>query len=150
MKQVIILTLLFSFATASFGQQTVQRQPLTKTDYLQKSKNKRTIGRILLIGGTALIITSFVIPKGELVDDCALVGLYGCADEYKNDNLRMSLFFVGVASDLASIPFFIASKKNRRKANAASVFLKMEKAAVLHQTVVRNQSFPAVSVRISL
>jgi hypothetical protein len=144
MKQAIILTLFISFATASFGQQTVQSQPLTKTDYLQKSKNQKKTGRILLIGGTALLITGFVIPKGELVEE----GFWLIPDEYKNDNIKAAFILAGVASDLASIPFFIASKKNRRKANAASVFIKMENATVLQQAVVRNQSFPALGIKI--
>jgi hypothetical protein len=146
MKQAIILTLLFSFATASFGQQTAQRQPLTKTDYLQKSKNQKKTGQILLIGGTALLITGIVFPKGDLVQE----GFLYIPDEYENDGIKAVLILAGVTSDLASIPFFIASKKNRRKANAASAFIKMEKAAVLQRTVVRNQSFPALGIRIGL
>jgi hypothetical protein len=149
MKQVIILTLLFVFATSSFGQQTVQRQPLTTTDYLQKSKNQKKTGRILLIGGTGLIITSFVIPRGDLVYDGICVGAY-CSDEYKNDNLKTALFLVGAASDLASIPFFIASKKNKKRAMNVSTSLKMEKTQVIQYTAFVKKSYPALSVKICL
>ena len=69
---------------------------------------------------------------------------------YANDEIKIGLILAGVTTDLASIPFFIASKKNRHKANAASAFIKMEKAPVLQQTVVRNQSFPALGIRIGL
>ena len=149
MKQVIILTLLFVCATSSFGQQTVQRQPLTTTDYLQKSKNQKKTGRILLIGGTGLIITSFVIPRGDLVHDGICVGPY-CSDEYKNDNLKTALFLVGVASDLASIPFFIASKKNKKRAMNISTSFDLERAKVIQHATFVNKSFPALSVKIRL
>lgn len=123
MKQAIILTLLFSFATASFGQQAVQKQPLTKNDYLQKSKNQKETGRVLLIGGTALVIAGIVTPKGELVKE----GFFYGTDRYANDGVKWGLILAGVTTDLASIPFFIASKKNRKKQMLLPLLLKWKR-----------------------
>ena len=70
MKQVIILMLLFVFATTSFAQQlSDSKHALTKTDYLEKSKKQKKAASILLAGGAGIIITSFIIPKGELLHD---------------------------------------------------------------------------------
>ncbi len=51
-------------------------------------------------------------------------------------------------SMLGSIPFFIASSKNKRRANAVSAFVQIEKMPVFQGT--GNQSFPAMGVRLSL
>ncbi len=127
MKQLIFLTLLFAFAKACFSQQTVQKQPLMKKNYLQKSTSQKKTASILLFGGAGLIATSFIIPRGELenIDNCLGWGVPGvyCNSKYKNDGIKTAFFIVGGASALGSIPFFIASRKNQRKANAASVFI---------------------------
>jgi hypothetical protein len=149
MKQVIILTLLFAFATASFGQQNVQKQPLPQAEYLEKSKKQKKAGSILLAAGAGLIITSFIIPRGELVHDGICIGMY-CSDKYKNDGIKSAFFIAGGISALGSIPLFIISGKNKKKANAASVFIDMENTPVLQLTKIRNQSFPAVHLKIGL
>lgn len=149
MKRITTFTLLFAFATTSFSQHTVQKQPWTKADYQQKGKNQKKIGTVLLLSGAGLIATSFIIPRGELTYDGICVGPY-CDDHYKNDGLKAGVFIAGGISALGSIPFFIASHKNKKEANAPSVFIKMEKAAVLQQGVIRNQPFPSMGMRISL
>ena len=57
---------------------------------------------------------------------------------------------LGFLSTLGSIPLFIASGRNKRKANAATTFFKMEKTPVIQQTGFAYQSYPAVSVKIRL
>ena len=145
MKQVIILILLFAFATASFGQQTIQKQP-SQVDYLKKSKNQKTAALILLAGGAALVVTAFAIPEGEPTE----FDPYCFCTTHKNDGVKGAFVLGGVLSMVGSIPLFIVSGKNKRKAKAASVFINIERARVLQQAVVRNQSFPAVGLKISL
>jgi len=140
--------MLLIIAANSFSQQTNPQQKTVSKDFLKKSKNQKKVGRILLIGGTGLLITSFVIPRGDLVHDGICVG-YFCSDEYKNDNIKTALFLVGVASDLASIPFFIAAKKNKKRAMNVSTSFKMENAPVIQHTAFVNRSLPAFSVKIS-
>ena len=149
MKKIIISTVLLAFATASFSQQTVQKQPLTQTDYLQKSKKQKKTGSILLAVGAGLIVTSVVIPRGELTYDGICIGAF-CSDKYKNDGIKSAFFIAGSISALSSIPFFIASSKNKKRAKVASVFINMERAPVLQATEIKNQSFPALGLRISL
>ena len=38
---------------------------LTKQDYLEKSKNKKTAAWLFLAGGSAMVITGLVISEGE-------------------------------------------------------------------------------------
>ena len=150
MKSIITLTLLFVLATTSFAQQlSVSKHVLTKTDYLQKSKRQNKTGLVFLTAGAGLIITSVVIPKGELVEDNGCIGPY-CDTKYKNDGLKSGFFIAGGVSALGSIPFFIASGKNKKKANAASAFLDIQKIPVLQQMGISNHSIPVLGLKISL
>ena len=146
MKKITILTLILGFAVATFCQQTTQKPSMTKTDYLQKSKKQKKVGWILLGGGAALTATSFLISEGEETDFNPRTFDY----DHKNDGIKAALGLTGIVSMLGSIPFFIASGKNKRKAREASVFIDMEKAPILQQAVIKNQSFPVVGVRIGL
>ena len=56
----------------------------------------------------------------------------------------------GIAAQLASIPFFIAAAKNRRKAIAANAFFKMERAPVIQKAGFISQNFPAIALKFSL
>ncbi len=67
MKKIIIFSLLLTVSIASFSQQTTTVTPaVTKTDFQQKSKRQKTVTRILLGAGGALIITGLIIPKGDV------------------------------------------------------------------------------------
>lgn len=145
-----MLTLLFSFVTASFAQQSVQKHSLTKTDYLQKSKKQKKTAMIFLGGGAALIVTSLVIPQGEPTGsqfDPISGGFY---EGHKNDGIKGALGLTGVVSMLGSIPFFIASGKNKKRASKASVFINMEKTPVLQGTSIVNQSFSVIGLKIKI
>ena len=146
MKKIIVIALLFVFATTSFSQQKIQKQALTKTDYLQKIKKQKKTAWILLGGGAALVIISNVIPEGEQTDFNPRFFDYN----HKNDGVKAAFGLTGGLCMLGSIPLFIAAGKNKKKAKAVSAFINIEKAPVLQQTAVRNQSVPSVGLKISL
>ena len=106
--------LLLAFPATSFCQKTNDSVPVIKTDYLTKSKNQKTAGWVLLGGGTALIGIGFLVgdSKESTFDDA-----------------------------IGSIPLFIASGKNKRKALNMSANFKMENAT---------NSYPAVAFKIKL
>jgi len=56
----------------------------------------------------------------------------------------------GVLAAAASIPFFIASGKNKKKARSISTGLKMENVPSLQRASLVNRSYPAVSIKVSL
>jgi hypothetical protein len=146
MKKIAIGMISIAFAVASFGQQNAQKQPLTKTDYLQKSKKQKKAATILLIGGAVLIATSFIIPRGEMEDPGICIGAY-CDDKYKNDGIKSAFFIAGGAAALSSIPFFIISGKNRRK--AMSVGFKMDRTIYRYGQSFVYHSYPALKVKIT-
>ncbi|HEU5164061.1 MAG TPA: hypothetical protein VFU29_00905 [Chitinophagaceae bacterium] len=148
MKRIIIFSLLLAFATTSFCQQTVQKQSLSQADYLQKSKKQKKTAMIFLGGGAALIVTSLVIPQGEPTGsqfDPIGGGFY---EGYKNDGIKGALVLTGVVSMLGSIPFFIASGKNKKR--AISISFKNEKFPRLIKSNFAYRPLPSLNVNISL
>lgn len=137
MKKIMIYSLLLALPATSFSQKTNDSVPVVKTDYLTKSKNQKTAAWVLLGGGVALIGTGFLVGDGKnsSFDDAAMGAV---------------LAGIGLLSTIGSIPLFIASGKNKRKAMSTSTFIKMETApAFQKQTFVEN-SYPAFSVKVSL
>jgi len=71
-----------------------------------------------------------------------------CDDKYKNDGVKSTLIIAGGVAALGSIPFFLASRKNQRK--ATSVSFKMENTIQLYNRNLVCASFPALRVKLSL
>jgi len=135
MKKIMVYFLLLALPVTSFCQKTNDSVPVIKTDYLTKSKNQKTAAWVLLGGGTALIATGFIVgdSKNSSFDDAAMGALFAG---------------VGVLSALGSIPLFIASGKNKRKAMKAEAFIKMETVPLFPKQSFVQNSYPAFSVNI--
>ncbi|MFV5686366.1 hypothetical protein ACM55I_13060 [Flavobacterium sp. GB2R13] len=135
MKKTITFLILFLFTVNAFSQ-TIPNNEFSKEYYLKKSKNQKTTGWILLSGGTIMTV----------------VGAIGFSDSwYSNSNATADAYgFImlgGVVSGLGSIPFFIMSGNNARKAATISlinqpVFSPMQGSLVLN-------SQPALSLKIT-
>lgn len=145
MKKTIVFSLLLAFGSVCFSQQIGQKKSFNQTDYLQKSKKQKRIAWILLGSGASLVITSALIPS-KLTDE-GVPGVFW-DDKYSND--WGLLILPGTVAMLGSVPFFIASSKNKKKARTASVFINMERVPVLQQVKIKNQPLPALGIRISL
>src|ERR1044071_6922930 len=144
MKSITTLALLLAFAITSLGQQNSVNKLLTiKTDYLKKSKNQKKAAWIMVGGGSALLLTGILIPKGE---SKGFTGTWwGLPVEgYKNDNIKSAFGITGVIAMAGSIPLFIASGKNKKRANAATVFVDIQSTPLLHQTEIQNQPTPVL------
>ena len=148
MRKIIAFSVLLVFATTSFCQQVVQKHSLTKEDYLQKSKKQKKIGWILIGSGVTLFAVSAIIPKGELTGEISYPCL--CQDVHQNDDIKAALGLAGVVSALVSIPFFIASGKNNRRANAISASLKTDNASIVSGYSLTRINYPALSIKIAL
>ena len=144
MKKIITCAIFLAFATAAFCQKKV----LSSEDYLAKSKKQKKTGWILLGAGVVFVTVGAVIPEGELTDDFDWTCL--CHDIHKNDGIKGGFFLGGGATMVGSIPFFIASGKNKKRAKKASAFLNMEKATVIRGASFGSRTFPALGIRISL
>jgi hypothetical protein len=147
MKKILIILVTLFCTTNSFAQQTGGNLPTLKDEYLLKSQKQKKTARILLIGGAGLVVTAFAIPRGELVYDGICIGIY-CSDEYKNDDLKTAVLLAGGATMLGSIPFFLASKKNHKR--AASVSVKTERAIHSYSQRLVRTSFPALAIKLQL
>ena len=148
MKKITISTALLAFAIASFGQQdTASKAVPMQTDYLQKSKNQKTAAWIFLSTGVAIFAGGLIAHYNHVnnTDDIEdfVVSAYGY-DE------ATAVAGLGLIIAGGSIPFFIVSSKNKKKAHAATFSFNMEKARVLQGTAFNNQPFPALGVKIHL
>ena len=137
MKKNIIYFLLFAVPATSFCQKTNDTVPSIKTDYLVKSKNQKTAAWVLLGGGVALIGTGFLIgdSKNSTFDDAATGAVLGG---------------VGFLSTMGSIPLFIASGKNKKRAMNATTFIKMEDTRIVQNQSFVQTSYPAIALEIKL
>ena len=137
MRKILIWVILLATATTSYCQQTKSGEPLTRQEYLTKSKNQRTAARILLIGGGALLATTIIIaaPGNISFDNLGTVVTIGA---------------IGGVAALGSIPLFIASGRNKRKAVNASAYINLEKGSFIQQQNIKFSTYPAISIKINL
>jgi len=137
MKKNILYFLLLALPAASFCQKTNDSIPVVQTDYLVKSKNQKTAAWVLLGGGVALIGAGFLIgdSKNSTFDDAATGAVLGG---------------IGFLSAIGSIPLFIASGKNKRKAMQATTFIKMENVRTIPSQSLVQTSYPSIALRIKL
>jgi len=129
MKKIMVYFLMLALPVTSFCQAN-DSVPVVKTDYLAKSKSQKTAAFIFLgIGVTALTVAAV----GDLDFDAL-----------------ETLVIVGGVATVVSIPLFIASGKNKRRAMKASAFIKMEKATIIERQSFVQSSYPAISFKINL
>lgn len=148
MRKIIISTFALAFAVSLFGQQTSSpKLALTPSDYLNKSKRQKNTALYVLGGGAALIIVGAVIPEGERTGD---INWISWSEEHKNDGIKGAFISIGVLSMLGSVPFFIASGKNKRRANAVSASFKTENASIARGYNLSRINYPAISFKIVL
>jgi hypothetical protein len=147
MKQFAIFVLLLTLSAASYTQQI--NPSLTKQDYLKKSKNQKKAALIMLGGGAALVVAGFVFPKGESEGFTgSYYGLSNVVEEFENDGIKAAIRGTGVLSMLGSIPLFIASVKNKRR--AMSLSFDIQKTPQLQNNKFIDQSIPSINLKLSL
>jgi len=115
--------------------------PQAQTDYLKKSKHQKTTAWILLGSGATLILTGIIIPKGEMTHE-------GFWPTYKNDGLKNTLGLGGLSSMIVSVPFFIASSKNKKRASSLS--LKNEPVQEPEKNGLAYHLVPSIQLKLSL
>ena len=138
MKSIPLLIML-AISTNLFSQQTSADK---KSNYQSKSKNQKKVAWILLGGGATLALTGIIIPKGEITH----VGFL--ENDYKNEGVKSAFQLTGFVSMLGSIPLFIASSKNKKR--AATVSINNEKIQTLQKSSFAYKFVPAVRLTIRL
>lgn len=138
MKKVLLVIVITLSGVPIMAQQTEPGKQLTKQEYLDKSKRQKTTGWVLVAGGTAMAVTGAIIfGQSDFLDA-----------EDPDTDLGGVLFVAGIAADLASIPFFISSGKNARK--AATISFKNQKLLLPLQNVFVKKNQPAITLIVPL
>jgi hypothetical protein len=137
MKKILLFITVLALSVRSFAQQTDPPQLSVKETYLKKSKNQKTAAWVLLGGGVALIGAGFLIGDGKesSFDDAATGVIMGG---------------IGTLSMIGSIPLFLASSKNKRRAMKATTSIKMERAFYAQGHTFMTTNYPALQIKISL
>lgn len=140
MKKIIFVTLiLLSAGYVTNAQNITPGQPVVKTDlinpvnffengrynhvpsneeasdYLLKSRNQKTGAFILMGLGCAAVITGIIIESKNSVDN-----LYSTIVDESTNNSGAIIAGAGAGLILGSIPLFIASSRNKKKANVSA------------------------------
>ena len=147
MKKFLIYFLLLVIPAASFSQSTPDHTPLVKADYLKKSHNQKTAAWVLLGGGGLLFTIGAVISANDVAND---LGNIFNSNYQQSSDAGPILLVAGCITMLGSVPLFVASSKNYRRARTASAGLKMEKVPVIYQKSFVQNSYPALSLKINL
>jgi len=133
MKRITNIFLLLIIAATSFSQQNNPSPTLTKQDYLKKSKHQKIAAICLAGGGTVLWLAG--------------------ASKYMNqeDNVDgggEAAMVIGGLAGLASIPFFILSSKNKKK--AMSLSFKNEKMIQSNKNNFVYKTVPSLNLKFQL
>lgn len=132
-----------------FGQQNVDSFPRVEKTYSQKSKSQKSTAIVLLAAGGVLdIIAIATFPK-----DYALIDWGGnnTDSEDARANTSGALFLVGTLSMLGSIPFFIVSHVNKKKAlNPLSIKLNTQHSHQMRNRSMQILHYPAITLSLRL
>jgi hypothetical protein len=152
MKTVVICGILFlAGSNAAFSQQkdslpaNPQINPslsLTREYYLRKSRNQKTTGIVLGVGGIVLASVGVGIAVNNFK------GLFDPNDPPKNEKLGDVLGYTGVGLVVASVPFLISGAMNRKK--AFTLLLKSSTTTKIHKGNFINSFSPSITLEIGL
>lgn len=132
MKKIISLSLLLIISATSFSQPTKISPPFTKQDYLRKSQHQNKIGWTLVLGGAG--------TAGLLS-----VGVWVITKSFGAGAVTMA---AGLLAIPASIPFFIAAGRNKKKGMSLSI--RNETAPRLQNSSFIYRAVPSVTLKIHL
>jgi hypothetical protein len=110
MKKIFFYLTLWLFVVQLFS----QTPALSKDYFLKKSKSQKTIAWCMLGGGVAMATVGLVSVGKQINSDLNSFNNLGSAGG------SAILGIAGIGSALGSIPFFISSAKNSRRAAAIS------------------------------
>ncbi len=141
MKKIVFSLALLLFIVKSFSQTLA----FSKDHYLQKSKNQKTVGWVMLGGGVAMTTIGIIISTGQTNDPSN--DPFG-VDPFSGNEGAAIVAVAGLASALGSIPFFISSAKNARK--AAKISFNNQRILFPQQNTFVLKTQPTLTLKIGL
>ena len=142
MKKIILCTMLMAIGATTFCQETNPTTPLTRADYLLKSKKQKTFAWILAGTGVGVMVVAVATVSEK---DAAN---YLFQTDNSGFNTSATLFAIGGIISLSSIPLFIASGRNKRK--GMRLTFKNERTPQIHKSSFVYRYVPSLSLKISL
>ena len=134
MKSTLIITVLLAVSLKNFGQELAEPKTLSaKEKLVQKSKNQRTAGFILLGAGTIAFLGA---------------GLHSANNILEKTPTSDAIAAVGLGAMIGSIPLFIAAKRNKKKAAALSAFLHLDNRQLIASNAIRQIRYPAIGISL--
>lgn len=131
---IIILVCSFQISEAQVIDSTTTKPPQELYDFhTLKQKRNKTTAWILAGGGLLMTMSGLVINSADEAAEAATLGLADIDEVHKGD----WLIYVGGATTLASIPFFISAGKHKSK---ATVTLKAQQNSVVPGTLYNSNS----------
>ena len=137
MKSLLAILAWCAVMTAS-----AQVKTETKEYYLNKSKNQKTAGYVLAGAGAALVIAGIIVGNAGNDNDP------NDLDFGPNFDAGLWLIGGGIASGVASIPFFISSANNASK--AATIGISRQEIRIPQGGRQVSVLQPALSLKIRL
>ena len=134
MKKIVFFLALLILVTQSFSQTPPNSGASSASDYLKRSRNQKKAGWILLAGGTAMAVGGAITFNYNWN--------YG---SYTATDISGFVMLGGIVADLVSIPLFISSGANKRK---ASILLNSQKILVPQQSAFALRSQPTLTLKI--
>ena len=130
----IILVFSFQFTQAQLIDGTTTMTPEEQFNYHSlKQKRNKTAAWILFGSGILMTMSGIVINSADEYVEVFTLGLADIEEVHKGD----WLIYVGGATTLASIPFFISAGKHKSK---ATVTLKAQQNSVVRETLYSSNS----------
>ncbi|NTS42415.1 hypothetical protein HRG84_16050 [Flavisolibacter sp. BT320] len=145
MKKRMFSLLLVALSFTSMGQQKEPFPEQRGTDFLRKSETQQKWAGAFLLTGISFCFASVMLPE-----DQSETYLLGTITSRKSDGLKNGLLVGGVALIGATIPLFIFSSRNLKKARAITGSLQMERAAVSTTGSLGRQDYPVITIRMAL
>lgn len=136
-----LLAILLFVSIISNAQETTS----VKADLLAKAKKQNTAGWVLLGTGFTATTVGLIVGMNEVTTDIAFALTF---QEHESKSTSTVWLIAGSAMMASSIPFFLASSRNRKK--VATAFMRMESGLELKNASLVPSSFPALGLRISL
>ncbi len=134
MKTFLLINCFLVLTLTCYGQQNHHSKSLSYEDYLKKSNDQKSTGWVMLSGGILMMSIGTLIITGK-----------GVLAAGEGDAI---LPLLGFATTIGSIPFFMSSGNNKRK--AATIRLENQPAPVIGQNHFFLNAHPALTVKIVL
>lgn len=136
MKQILLSMIMLLMLQQTFSQYKDTVRTQAAPDFALKSKNQKSTAWVLLGGGTALVAGGLLLGNrnASSFDDAATGAIIGG---------------LGVISALGSIPLFLASGRNHRRAIGTAQF-RLQPCPSPVRSQAHSNLYPAAYFRISL